>query len=346
MADLHTTEGPPDAAASSQIGVDLEEMDFTLPPEMVSTYHEPGRFIDFNDPPEVVAEELEEFDSDSDTLTDVDPNGGAEGDNGNTADITDPKPNNPDSWKPEVTSAQADESAAPPMPNATSPRNNLSSLFHLLNSPHAPGRGSFDIGCTLADEEEEVRHLKAEKRRIEVLLKEAEQRCRETHTRLENSEKAFQILQDQNGISAELWEEYEAFCESLEPEFGSRDGWSITCWTNHHNSYVLYDPDLRLLSQFAEMPLQSCNFRCEAYTLVVNSKYWSNSECPEEEYVVEFWPIASPEPRNGPETTWEDLYVSFLFFFPFLLVPTRAELLHILTSIVAGPLPPSDPSSL
>lgn len=311
MADLHTTELPPDAAASSQIGVDFEIMDITIPPELVSSYHEPGRFWDFNDPAEVVAKELAEFDNDSDTLTDAAPNSDAEGDNGHTANIADPTPNDPDSSEPEATSDKAVEPAIPPMSHASGPRNNPTSLYNLFNSPYAPGRGSFDIECTLADEEEELKNLKEEKRRLEILLEETEQRCRETHARRENSKKAFRVLQEQNGISAELWEEYEAVCECLEPEFGSRDGWSTTFWTNHYNSYAYYDPDLRLLSQFAELPLQSCNFRCEAYILVSNPKYWSISEYPEKEYVVEFWPIASPKLRKGPETTWGDQYVSF-----------------------------------
>lgn len=314
MADPHTTERPPDTAASSQIGVDFQAMDISIPPEHVSSYHEPGRFWDFNDPPEVVAEELEEFDSDSDTLTDADPNSDAEGDNGNTANIADPKPKNFDSSEPEATPAQSDAPTVPPMPNASATRNSPSSLLNLLNSPHAPGRGSFDIECNLAAEEEEVKNLKAEKRRLEVLLKEAEQRFRKTHTRLEDSEKAFQVLQDQNGISEELWEEYEAFCESLEPEFGSRGGWSISCWTDHANSYVKYDPDLRLLSQFAEMPLQNCNFRCEAYTLVPKAKHRPDGNPLEKEYVVEFWPIASPELRTGTEKTWGDQYVSYFCY--------------------------------
>jgi hypothetical protein len=40
------------------------------------------------------------------------------------------------------------------------------------------------------------------------------------------------------GISGELWDEYLAFCESMEPEFGSQGGWSITCNTDHSGSYV------------------------------------------------------------------------------------------------------------
>lgn len=40
------------------------------------------------------------------------------------------------------------------------------------------------------------------------------------------------------GISEELWDEYQAFCESLEPESGSTDGFSITCDEKHSGSYV------------------------------------------------------------------------------------------------------------
>lgn len=65
-------------------------------------------------------------------------------------------------------------------------------------------------------------------------------------------------------VWSELRREYAAFMESLEPRFGSRGGWSVTCFGDHGGSYVGYDPDLELFRQSAEMPLGSCNFRCEA----------------------------------------------------------------------------------
>ncbi|KAI0396034.1 hypothetical protein F5Y17DRAFT_456356 [Xylariaceae sp. FL0594] len=39
-------------------------------------------------------------------------------------------------------------------------------------------------------------------------------------------------------ISTELWDEYTAFCESMEPEPGSVTGRSIECAENHNDSYV------------------------------------------------------------------------------------------------------------
>lgn len=40
------------------------------------------------------------------------------------------------------------------------------------------------------------------------------------------------------GISEELWDAYHAFCESMEPEAGSTNGFSITCDEKHDGSYV------------------------------------------------------------------------------------------------------------
>ncbi|KAI0136848.1 hypothetical protein BJ170DRAFT_33074 [Xylariales sp. AK1849] len=100
------------------------------------------------------------------------------------------------------------------------------------------------------------------------------------------------------GISKDLWAEYEAFCESLEPIFGSRGGWSITCEADHEGSYIKYDPGFGLIKEYAEMDFSNFNFRCEAST--VNNV----------EYVVEFWPIKSPETTAGVESTWGERYVS------------------------------------
>ncbi|ORY60016.1 uncharacterized protein BCR38DRAFT_476908 [Pseudomassariella vexata] len=104
-------------------------------------------------------------------------------------------------------------------------------------------------------------------------------------------------------VSEDLWQAYTEFCESLEPEFGSRGGWSITCHWDHNGSYVNYDPDLSLFREHTDMPYWDCNFRCEASTI----KPYINALA---EHVVEFWPVQSPEPLpfSGANTTWGKKY--------------------------------------
>lgn len=323
MADLHISERPADLATSDesdQSGLSLEAMDNTLPPEDVSSYHEPGLFIDFNDPPEVIAEELRDLDRDCDMLSDDDldsdaeTNSDTESSNGQSTNAASPESHNLDSSDLEGTSAQADEPEITHSPPASGPSNTRSSFSNLLDSLHAPGRGTYDIQCILEEGSEEMQGLKEQKAHIELLLAKAEQRCHEIRAHLEDSDKAFQALQEQNGISAELWREYEAFCESLEPQFGSRRGWSILCSEDHGNSYFQYDPDLTLLSQSAPISLQNHNFRCEAYTVVPTPQQQSVGEakdCPEMQHVVKFWAVPPLKPRTGMETTWGDQYVSF-----------------------------------
>ncbi|KAH9998885.1 hypothetical protein F4779DRAFT_605665 [Xylariaceae sp. FL0662B] len=110
-------------------------------------------------------------------------------------------------------------------------------------------------------------------------------------------------------IPEALWEEYEAFCESIEPQFSSRGGWSLTCTAYHHGSYVRHDPDFVLFKESAEMPYTQCNFRCEP-CVEWTKKYIYPKEKPErtEEYVVTFWPRARPNPTTGGKTTWGELY--------------------------------------
>jgi hypothetical protein len=117
-----------------------------------------------------------------------------------------------------------------------------------------------------------------------------------------------------SGLSMELYNAYQDFCESLHPEFGLRDGFSITCDQHHNDSYFEYDPELHIFKDIFEeivemdnsaMDYTSCNFRCETSREPV-SRYR-----PEElEDVVNFWPIRCPEPRSGLETTWGEQYVS------------------------------------
>ncbi|KAE8446264.1 hypothetical protein EG329_012350 [Mollisiaceae sp. DMI_Dod_QoI] len=80
------------------------------------------------------------------------------------------------------------------------------------------------------------------------------------------------------GLSSELYEAYSDFCASLHPEFGLREGFSITCHEPHNCSYFTYDPE----------------FEGYADQATLN--------------VVEFWPVRSPEPQTGFESTWGEQY--------------------------------------
>ncbi|KAJ8125641.1 hypothetical protein O1611_g7997 [Lasiodiplodia mahajangana] len=96
------------------------------------------------------------------------------------------------------------------------------------------------------------------------------------------------------GISKELWDAYEAFCESMEPQFGSEEGFSIVCNEGHGGSYVEYDPELFFYKRFSDWDWSQHNVRCEA----------SGSK------VIEFWPVPYLAPDLEDVSTWSDIYPS------------------------------------
>jgi hypothetical protein len=124
--------------------------------------------------------------------------------------------------------------------------------------------------------------LEEQKRRIEEEMLEVEKKLAASEIAMNAKENEMRATLEASGISFELFQEYESFCESLEPKFGQREGFSITCDADHSGSYILYDPQFELFKEFVEMPLNACNFRCEA------SIYTSVNEY---ENIVEFWPI-------------------------------------------------------
>lgn len=177
----------------------------------------------------------------------------------------------------------------------------FASLDDLLSSHNAPGRGLFKIESVLNSEENKVDELEEWMEKIQAKLEGAKERREKAENIIQKASDAFSRACGEAGISNDLWEEYEAFCESLEPKFGNRGGWSVTCFENHNGSYVQWDPDLDLFMESSDMPLGSCNFRCEATTV-------EHEGIPE--YVVEFWPLAKPEPRSETAKTWKQQYVS------------------------------------
>ncbi|PMD19643.1 hypothetical protein NA56DRAFT_646968 [Hyaloscypha hepaticicola] len=150
-------------------------------------------------------------------------------------------------------------------------------------------------------------------------LLELQEILRNTEREISEAEEAFQAISaDLNnsqteriaqitasGLSVELYESYRDFCESLHPEFGLREGLSITCDQPHNGSYFHYDPELYLFKENVEMDYSTCNFRCEAGK---EPALWSRSRDGQFDDVVNFWPIKSPEPRIGFEKTWGEQY--------------------------------------
>lgn len=188
---------------------------------------------------------------------------------------------------------------------STPDQQSFTTLNQLLSSHNAPGRGLYNVEKVLEHEEGRAAELEEKKRYIEAELEEVKARRDRADEIIQNARVAFSKSLRTSGIRKDLWRAYEAFCESLEPKFGNRGGWSVTCFENHNGSYIQWDPELELLLQSAEMPLGSCNFRCEATTVKAMGRT---------EYVVEFWPLANPEPRTVVDTgiarTWKQQYVS------------------------------------
>lgn len=120
---------------------------------------------------------------------------------------------------------------------------------------------------------------------LELRLREAQRKKNSSFVRLA-------LRYNDAGVSQQLFDAYEEFCASLEPEFGQIGGFSITCF-GEHNLYTLYDPELELFKANVEIPYENCNYHCEA----------STTASPDAENIVELWPIRSPEPRTGVEVT-------------------------------------------
>jgi hypothetical protein len=139
-----------------------------------------------------------------------------------------------------------------------------------------------------------VNELREMLRQVERELPEADSELTIFEENIEKDKAANKAVLEVSGLSLELFEAYKEFCESLHPEFGLRDGFSIYCDAEHSNSYVQYDPEFEIFKESVERDYKMCNFRSEA----------SGTN------VVEFWPIRCPEPSTGIETTWGEQYVS------------------------------------
>ncbi|KAI0101503.1 hypothetical protein GGR51DRAFT_330816 [Nemania sp. FL0031] len=135
------------------------------------------------------------------------------------------------------------------------------------------------------------------KETVERELQEAAKHYKSLKKEVSTGRQNFRHKAETLGISKELWDAYEAFCESMEPQFGSEEGFSIICDKGHGGSYVEYDPELLFYKQFSERDWRQHNFRCEA----------SKSR------LVEFWPVPSValplfESDIGEDDTWGEEY--------------------------------------
>lgn len=112
-----------------------------------------------------------------------------------------------------------------------------------------------------------------------------------------------------SGLSATLFEAFkEEFRESLYPKYGLREGFSIEIEGKNGGSYTQYDPTFKLFKEYVEFGYKAYNFRCESKP--VEDYYGEDTD------IVEFFPIRSPEPVAGPDTTWGMQYVSMLLSIP------------------------------
>lgn len=151
-----------------------------------------------------------------------------------------------------------------------------------------------------------ILELEEQKRHIEQELPLLEQELDAAETLREEKKQELASILETSGISPQLHEAYEAFCESLIPEFGQRGGFSITCEGKHEGSYIKYDPKFELFKEFIELPetiYKGYNYRCEASV---------TSDWRETNDIVEFWPLKPPVLINGAGSTWGDQYVSFM----------------------------------
>lgn len=188
------------------------------------------------------------------------------------------------------------------------------SLDDLLSSHNTPGRGLYKIEEVLRVTNRKAAGLKEKIQCLQAQLDAVSEIRDEAKVIVGQARTTFSEAHGAAGISDRLWAKYEAFCESLEPESGSRGGWSVTCFHNHNGSYIQWDPNLDLFKDTAEISLKICNFRSEATTI--------NHSNGNTEYVVEFWPLASLKPRTETARTWKQQYVSSS---PFILLYIKPQ---------------------
>ena len=174
-----------------------------------------------------------------------------------------------------------------------------------------------DISLMKVEEAQDKIHWKVKE--LYETLHEVERQIVRTESSLQAAETALELAQKDinedvvaSGLSPALFQAFKDFCKSLHPKYGLREGFSIELEGNHGGSYTKYDPTFKLFKEYVELDYSTCNFRCEAK---IEEVYHG-----EETDIVEFFPIRSPEPIAGPDTTWGMQYVSIL-----LSIHTQAQ---------------------
>ncbi|KUJ22701.1 uncharacterized protein LY89DRAFT_763175 [Mollisia scopiformis] len=152
-----------------------------------------------------------------------------------------------------------------------------------------------------------IQELEEAKKRIEREIETCEHEI-EVAGKLKIKQQVSTLL-THNGLSPELMAEFDAFCTSIEPLCNKRAGESITCFGDHKNSYIKYDPALELFKENVEDDYNICHYRCEASKI---DGPWvigvSGVPEPKKEYIVEFWPIKPPVKRGRKASTWGELF--------------------------------------
>ncbi|KAI1422229.1 hypothetical protein F5Y12DRAFT_645083 [Xylaria sp. FL1777] len=92
------------------------------------------------------------------------------------------------------------------------------------------------------------------------------------------------------GISEELWREYEAFCETLQPN-GSKERHSFAWNESYNDSYIKYDPNFTTLDSTTKQ--EPANWRCDCVT------FYTKGGTPIR-YEVDYYRLTKVE-----GTTWE-----------------------------------------
>lgn len=153
-----------------------------------------------------------------------------------------------------------------------------------------------------------IQELEESKRQIELEIEACEHGI--GVARKERIDQQVKVLLEHNGISTELMAEFDAFLASIEPDAGQRGGFSITCFGDHQDSYVTYDPSLAIVKENAEDDYTVCHYRWEA-SKVNGPCVFDESGSPEltRESVVEFWPIDAPIARASGVRTWGEQFV-------------------------------------
>ncbi|KAI1299535.1 hypothetical protein F5Y03DRAFT_365684 [Xylaria venustula] len=162
---------------------------------------------------------------------------------------------------------------------------------------------SFELAQSYEEGRWHMLGLEEMKQELEEKLEEARKKQEDLKSEITGCRDRFCQMVNDGGISMKLWDAYQDFCESMEPEFGSTRGWSITCESDHRGSYVEYDPTFALLKEHSELPWSEHNFRCEPTIDPTKSTY----DSPARE-VVEFWPVENIVSGIEIASTWGDLY--------------------------------------